>query len=172
MRARATSPAPVTSSTTPRPTSTGPATTERTGQAIVGTGETAIPAHDFVRVVRADPRCPGVLYAGTETGLYVSLDDGESWRRWRSNFPVVPVYDLKVEDDELAVATHGRSFWIQDDLTPLRGIAAQAASGERSVFFSPERGLRWEGGPRNGLRYRRRRLPLPAPARMAPAPGG
>ena len=122
----------------------------KTWAAIVGSGETAIPAHDFVRVVRADPRCPGVLYAGTETGLYVSLDDGESWRRWRSNFPVVPVYDLKVEDDELAIATHGRAFWIQDDLTPLRGIAARAASGERSVFFSPERGLRWEADPGTG----------------------
>ena len=121
-----------------------------TWAAIVGSGETTIPAHDFVRVVRADPRCPGVLYAGTETGLYVSLDDGESWRRWRSNFPVVPVYDLKVEDDELAVATHGRSFWIQDDLTPLRGIAARAASGERSVFFSPERGLQWEADSGTG----------------------
>ena len=115
----------------------------KTWEAIVGSGETAIPAHDFVRVVRADPCCEGVLYAGTETGLYVSLDDGASWRRWRSNFPVVPVYDLKVEGDELAIATHGRSFWIHDDLTPLRRIAAQAAAGERSVFHSPETGFRW-----------------------------
>ena len=114
-----------------------------TWEAMVGSGETAIPAHDFVRAVRADPRCAGVLYAGTETGLYVSLDDGASWRRWRSNFPVVPVYDLKVEGDELAIATHGRSFWIHDDLTPLRRIAAQAAAGERSVFHSPEEGFLW-----------------------------
>ena len=113
-------------------------------QAITGSGEGAIPGHDFVRVVRADPRCAGVLYAGTETGLYVSLDDGASWRRWRSNFPVVPVYDLKVEGDELAIATHGRSFWILDDLTPLRRIAAQAATGDRSAFYSPERGFRWK----------------------------
>ena len=116
----------------------------KTWQAIVGSGEAAIPEHDFVRVVRADPQCAGVLYAGTETGLYVSLDDGTSWRRWRSNFPVVPVYDLKVEGDELAIATHGRSFWILDDLTPLRRIATQAAAGTRSVFYSPERGFRWE----------------------------
>ena len=112
-------------------------------RAIIGSGESAIPAHDFVRVVRADPCCAGLLYAGTETGLYVSLDDGASWRRWRSNFPVVPVYDLKVEDDELAIATHGRSFWIHDDLTPLRRVAAQAATSERSVFHSPERGFHW-----------------------------
>ena len=115
----------------------------KTWVAITGSGDTAIPGNDFVRVVRADPRCPGVLFAGTETGLYVSLDDGASWRRWRSNFPVVPVYDLEVEGDELAIATHGRSFWIQDDLMPLRRIAAQAAAGERSVFHSPERGFRW-----------------------------
>ena len=115
----------------------------KTWEAIVGSGETAIPAHDFVRVVRADPHCTGVLYAGTETGLYVSLDDGVSWRRWCSNFPVVPVYDLKVEGDELAIATHGRSFWIHDDLTPLRRIAAQAAAGERSAFHSPDEGFRW-----------------------------
>ena len=114
-----------------------------TWQAITGSGETSIPQHDFVRVIRADPGCAGVLYAGTETGLYVSLDDGVSWRRWRSNFPVVPVYDLKVEGDELAIATHGRSFWVHDDLTPLRRIATQAAAGERSVFHSPEEGFRW-----------------------------
>ena len=118
----------------------------KTWQAIVGIGETSIPAHDFVRVVRADPRCTGVLYAGTETGLYVSLDDGASWRRWRSNFPVVPVYDLKVEGDELAIATHGRSFWIHDDLTPVRCVAAQAAAGECSVFHSPDRGFHWTSG--------------------------
>ncbi len=127
----------------------------KTWEAITGSGETAIPGHDFVRVVRADPHSAGVLYVGTETGLYVSLDEGASWRRWRSNFPVVPVYDLKVEGEELAIATHGRSFWIQDDLTPLRQIAAQAAAGERSVFHSPERGLRWAAdsgrdGPEGG----------------------
>ena len=89
----------------------------------------AIPGDDFVRVVRADPGCRGVLYVGTETGLHVSLDDGATWRRWRSNFPVTPVYDLKVEGTDLVVATHGRSFWIADDLTPLhREAAAGAAS--------------------------------------------
>ena len=79
-------------------------------RAIAGTGDLAIPHDDFVRVIRADPGCPGVLYAGTETGLYVSFDDGEAWRRWRSNFPVTPVYDLKVEGSDLVIATHGRSF--------------------------------------------------------------
>ena len=87
----------------------------------------AIPDDDFVRVVRADPGCPGVLYAGTETGLHVSLDDGATWRRWRSNFPVTPVYDLAVHGTDLVIATHGRSFWILDDLTPLHREAAAGA---------------------------------------------
>ena len=99
-------------------------------QAITGAGgDAAIPPDDFVRVVRSDPGCPGVLYAGTETGLYVSLDDGETWRRWRSNFPVTPVYDLGVEGTDLVIATHGRSFWILDDLTPLHREAAAGADG-------------------------------------------
>ena len=113
-------------------------------RAITGAGgDAAIPPDDFVRVVRADPACPGMLYVGTETGLYVSLDDGATWRRWRSNFPVTPVYDLKVEGTDLVIATHGRSFWILDDLTPLRGVAAHAAANGRAGFHSPEPGFRW-----------------------------
>ena len=98
-------------------------------QAITGSGDLAIPPDDYTRVIRADPHCPGVLYAGTETGLYVSLDDGATWRRWRSNFPVTPVYDLKIEGTDLVIATHGRSFWILDDLTPLHREAAERAGG-------------------------------------------
>ena len=98
-------------------------------QAITGSGDCAIPPDDYTRVIRADPHCPGVLYAGTETGLYVSLDDGATWRRWRSNFPVTPVYDLKIEGTDLVIATHGRSFWILDDLTPLHREAAERAAG-------------------------------------------
>ena len=101
-------------------------------QAITGSGDLAIPADDFTRVIRADPHCPGVLYAGTETGLHVSLDDGATWRRWRSNFPVTPIYDLKIEGADLVVATHGRSFWILDDLTPLHQAAAGAGDGPGS----------------------------------------
>ena len=98
-------------------------------RAITGScGDSAIPADDFTRVIRADPGCPGVLYAGTESGLHVSLDDGGTWRRWRSNFPVTPVYDLKIEGSDLVIATHGRSFWILDDLTPLHRVAADADS--------------------------------------------
>ena len=96
-----------------------------------------LPADDFVRVVRADPVQPGLLYAGTETGLYVSLDDGATWQRWAANFPVTPVYDLTVKDADLVVATHGRAFWIMDDLTPLRQLAAAQDDGNRLFATRP-----------------------------------
>jgi photosystem II stability/assembly factor-like uncharacterized protein len=82
--------------------------------------DSGIPEHDFTRVVRADPRRQGLLFCGTETGVYVSFDDGASWRRFQLNLPVTPIHDLLIKDDDLVAATHGRSFWILDDLTPLR----------------------------------------------------
>ncbi len=81
-----------------------------------------IPDHEFTRVVREDPNRRGLLYAGTETGLYVSLDDGVDWQRLGGNLPTVPIYDLVIKGVELVVATHGRSFWILDDLTPLHEL--------------------------------------------------
>ena len=80
---------------------------------------------DFTRVIRADPAKRGLLYAGTETGVYASWDDGAHWERLGGNLPVVPIHDLVVKDDDLILATHGRSFWVLDDLTPLRaGVGA------------------------------------------------
>ena len=74
---------------------------------------------DYTRVIRADPNVQGVLYAGTETGLYLSLDDGASWQRWQGNLPITPVYDIKIKGTDLVLATHGRGFWICDYLTLL-----------------------------------------------------
>jgi hypothetical protein len=88
-----------------------------------------IPADDYTRVIRADPAREGILYAGTETGLYLSLDDGANWQRWEGNLPVAPIFDLAVKGTDLIVATHGRSFWILDDLTPLH----QATNGSDTV---------------------------------------
>ena len=82
------------------------------------------PKDEITRVVRADPVRKGLLYVGTETGIFYSLDDGTSWSRMRGGIPVVPVYDLKVKDADLVAATHGRSFWILDDVSPLRQLAA------------------------------------------------
>ena len=77
----------------------------------------------FCRVVREDPLREGLLYLGTEFGLYISFDAGESWLRFQLNLPISPIYDLKLKGDDLIVATHGRSFWILDDVTVLHQIA-------------------------------------------------
>ena len=83
-----------------------------------------IPEHDYTRVVRADPGRPGLLYAGTETGVYVSFDDGVHWKSIRANLPRVPVYDLAIKANDLIAATHGRSFWILEDLTQVHQITS------------------------------------------------
>ncbi len=90
-----------------------------------------IPDADFTRVIREDPGCRGLLYAGTETGLYLSFDDGEHWEPFQSNLPVCPIYDLILKDDDLIVATHGRGFWILDDVTPLHQVASNSQAVAR-----------------------------------------
>ncbi len=79
----------------------------------------------FVRAVREDPVREGLLFAGTETGVYVSFDDGEQWQPLQLNLPRTPVTDLVVHGDDLVVATQGRSFWILDDITPLRALSQE-----------------------------------------------
>lgn len=95
---------------------------------------TGIPEDDFTRVIREDPKRRGLLFAGTETAIYVSFDDGESWQPFTTNLPAVPIHDLIVKDDDLVVATHGRSFWILDDLTPLRALDGGAPPASLTVF--------------------------------------
>lgn len=112
-----------------------------TWQSIVGSGEKAMPADEFVRVIRTDPVREGLLYVGTETGLFVSMDDGASWERWESNLPVSPIYDLTVKGTDLVVATHGRSFWVLDDLTPLYQLDEPIADGGTRLF-KPRRAWR------------------------------
>jgi hypothetical protein len=79
-----------------------------------------IPPDVYIHAVRVDPKRKGLLYAGTESGVYISFDDGANWQPLQLNLPVAPVNDLIVKNDDLAVATHGRSFWVLDDLAPLR----------------------------------------------------
>jgi len=79
-----------------------------------------IPRHDFVNVVREDPVDPGLLYAGTEYGVFVSFDDGANWQSLQQNLPVSSVRDIKIHDNDLVLATHGRSIWIMDDISALR----------------------------------------------------
>ncbi|HUQ42497.1 MAG TPA: hypothetical protein VM052_08345 [Candidatus Limnocylindrales bacterium] len=101
-----------------------------------------IPATDFTRVIREDPEQKGILYAGTETGVYVSFDDGGRWERLGGNLPVVPIHDLVVKDGELVLGTHGRSFWILDDLAPLRQRTADLAR-KRAQLFAPKPTVRY-----------------------------
>jgi len=79
--------------------------------------------HTFTRVVREDPKRKGLLYAGTETGLFISLDDGVNWQSFQLNLPVVPINDLIFQTNDLVVATSGRSFWILDDVAAIQNIA-------------------------------------------------
>ncbi|MBI1722709.1 MAG: glycosyl hydrolase [Gemmatimonadetes bacterium] len=103
-----------------------------------------IPANHFIRVVRADPARRGLLYAGGEFGVYVSLDDGASWQSLRRNLPVVPIHDLVVTHHDLVAATHGRSFWVLDDLTPLHQLADSVARAD-AFLFAPREVYRLEG---------------------------
>lgn len=89
---------------------------------------------DQVRVVRADPVRRGLLYAGTETGAYVSFDDGQKWQSLQANLPVVPVTDLQIRNGDLVASTEGRAFWIMDDITPLQQRAESTPASESRIF--------------------------------------
>jgi len=90
-------------------------------------GAKGIPDTTFVRAVREDPKKRGLLYAGTESGVYVSFNDGGNWRALQLNLPRVPIHDLIVKNDDLVLATHGRSFWVLDDVSPLRQYSDEIA---------------------------------------------
>jgi photosystem II stability/assembly factor-like uncharacterized protein len=103
--------------------------------------DAGLPDGSFVHAVREDSRKRGLLYAGTETGVFVSFDDGRHWQSLQLNLPRSPVHDLMVKGDDLVVATHGRSFWILDDVTPLRQVAA-AAAASTAYLYTPATGYR------------------------------
>ena len=105
-----------------------------------------ISASEFVRVVREDPVRKGMLFAGTERGVWVSFDDGGHWVRLQRNLPPVPVHDLVVKDNDLVAATHGRSFWILDDMSALRTLSP-AVTGSAPHLFAPSATYRvgWGG---------------------------
>jgi photosystem II stability/assembly factor-like uncharacterized protein len=115
-----------------------------------------IPDGAFTRVVREDPSRRGLVFAGTERGLFVSLDDGASWQPFQRNLPAVPITDLTVKDGDLVVATQGRAFWILDDLSSLRQWTP-AVEKEAIRLFKPRPAVRFgsggrgEGGPPRGV---------------------
>ena len=98
-----------------------------------------IPAGQIVNAVREDPERKGLLFAGTEKGVYVSFDDGANWESLRLNLPASSVRDLIIKNDDLVVATHGRGFWILDNITPLRQFNRNQ---REDLLFKPQTALR------------------------------
>ena len=94
-----------------------------------------MPANTYNRCIREDPSRRGLLFAGTETGILVSFDDGADWQTLQLNLPVTPVHDIQVQprEHDLVIATHGRSFWILDDITPLYQLKDSSPLGKKLV---------------------------------------
>ncbi len=102
-----------------------------------------IPSEHFTRVLREDPKQKGILYAGTETGMYISFDDGNNWKAFQLNLPIVPITDLAVKDNNLIVATQGRSLWILDDLSLLHQLSE--AKNKDNFIYKPKDAYRMGG---------------------------
>jgi len=118
------------------------------------------PQDEITRTIREDTVRKGLLFVGTETGIYTSIDDGKQWRRLNLNMPPVPVHDIEVKHADLVIATHGRGFWILDDISPLRQYTPELA-GKTAHLFKPEDhtrfGYNWwidyGGGPPSDEKY-------------------
>jgi len=104
-----------------------------------------IPGDEFTRVVRVDPEKQGLLYAGTEKGMWISFDDGANWQPFQLNLPIVPVTDLTIKDNNLIAATQGRALWMIDDLTPMQQLS-DAVKNAKSYLFKPLAAYRMNGG--------------------------
>jgi len=130
----------------------------KTWQAIA----TGIPTGSFVNAVREDSVTKGLLYAGTEKGVYVSFDDGDHWQSLQKNLPVTSVRDIDVHENDLVVGTHGRSFWVMDDITPLRQTAA-AGNATGAFLFKPATTVRERPAGFTGT-------PMPKDEPLAPNP--
>jgi len=125
-----------------------------------------LPVNAPINVVREDPARKGLLFAGSETSVYVSFNDGDSWQSLQLNLPHTSMRDLAIHGDDLIVGTHGRSFWILDNLTPLRQLSDETAKSS-AFLFKPQDALRWRGN-------RNPDTPLPpeVPAGKNPPDGG
>ncbi len=108
-----------------------------------------IPADQFTRVIREDPNRKDFLYAGTEQGIWASFNGGESWQSLQLNLPITPIHDLVIQkrENDIVVATHGRSFWILDDISPLYELSEQIAASDAHLF-KPSHAYRMSGGSR------------------------
>ena len=121
--------------------------------------------NDPINVVREDPKQKGLLFAGSERAVYVSFDDGEHWQSLRLNMPATSIRDLVIKDDDIVVGTHGRSFWILDDITPLRQLTTQLAK-QPAILYKPQTAyrVRWN-------MYTDTPLPQEEPAGINPPDG-
>jgi photosystem II stability/assembly factor-like uncharacterized protein len=116
----------------------------------ITTGANGIPNDFPVRVMREDPEHEGLLYAGTEFGTFISFNDGKNWQSLQLNLPVTPVTGMQVAHDDLILSTQGRSFWILDDVTPLRELSETVAQSEMHLY-SPRDAVRANTGARSGI---------------------
>ena len=126
-----------------------------------------IPNGAFVNSVKEDPKQKGLLYAATELRVYVSFNDGDQWQPLELNMPVTSVRDLIVHGDDLAVATHGRGFWVLDQMTPLRQIAAEGETRfnqRRPGCLHPETTWAIHQGGQNGTPFRTKNRRNQSPA--------
>ena len=124
-----------------------------------------IPNGSFVNVVREDPERAGLLYAGTEKGVEVSFDDGDHWQSLQRNLPITSVRDIDVHDNDLIIATHGRGFYVMDDISPLRAMDTHIAA-QRAYLFAPQTAIRVRAGSEEGTP-----LPLDEPQADNRTPG-
>ena len=111
--------------------------------------DAGIPIGAYTRAIRSDVKRKGLLFAGTETGVYVSFNDGASWEPLQLNLPRVVIRDLRVHDNDLIVATHGRAFWSLDDISPLRTLG-EAVTTKPVHLFAPAPAVRWVSGGGSG----------------------
>jgi len=103
-----------------------------------------LPDNSYAHSIREDPKRKGLLFAGTENGIYISFDDGAHWQSLKLNLPTTPVHDLTIKGDDLIVATHGRAFWVLDGIGPLRQMNA-AAPTEEAHLYQPSAAIRFRG---------------------------
>ena len=100
------------------------------------------PPDEMVRVVREDPKRKGLLYAGTDTGVFVSWDDGDHWQSLTLNLPATPITDLQVHENDLVISTFGRGLWILDDVSPLRDLKPEITSADVHFVLARDRHAR------------------------------
>src|SRR5215469_14771870 len=123
------------------------------------------PEREMARVVREDPKRKGLLYAGTDTGVYVSWDRGDHWQPLSLNLPAAPITDLQVHDNDVVISTFGRSLWVLDDITPLREISPQITAADATLFVpAPAMRVRWDN-------YQDTPYPIETPAGQNPPDG-